>query len=139
VTGKVIEFDQPRSQGGEACRHNEGEDWDDELIDDDTDVHLYRDGDGDALFHLCDDTTVGKACNGCGVPLYPFEVVRGPIVCNPPAKPTRRLRRREVKGDVWPLAAEVKPDTVAITTNGFVKRNGQAVMGKGCALEAARR
>jgi len=36
-------------------------------------------------------------------------------------------------GDLW------DGDIVVITTNGFVKRNGAAVMGRGCAREAARR
>lgn len=31
------------------------------------------------------------------------------------------------------------PDAICITTNGFVKRNREAVMGRGCALEAAKR
>lgn len=29
-------------------------------------------------------------------------------------------------------------DALCITTNGFVKKNGEAVMGRGCALEAAK-
>jgi hypothetical protein len=46
---------------------------------------------------------------------------------------------RELKGDLWKLAAELKPDAVVISTNGFVKASGHAVMGRGCALEAAKR
>jgi hypothetical protein len=38
----------------------------------------------------------------------------------------------EVVGDLWTYPAEVR----IITTNGFVKQNGEAVMGRGCALEA---
>ena len=38
----------------------------------------------------------------------------------------------EVKGNLWTLPADV----ICITTNGFVKKNGDAVMGRGCALEA---
>lgn len=38
----------------------------------------------------------------------------------------------EVKGNLWDLPA----DAIVITTNGFVKKNGSCVMGKGCALEA---
>lgn len=38
----------------------------------------------------------------------------------------------EVKGNLWTLPADV----ICITTNGFVKKNGEAVMGRGCALEA---
>lgn len=39
----------------------------------------------------------------------------------------------EVKGDLWTYPADVR----IITTNGFVKKNGRAVMGRGCAKEAA--
>lgn len=39
----------------------------------------------------------------------------------------------EVKGDLWHYDAPV----VCITTNGFVKSNGYAVMGRGCAKQAA--
>ena len=41
----------------------------------------------------------------------------------------------EVKGDLWTYPASV----VVITTNGFVKKNGECVMGRGCALEAKRK
>lgn len=44
---------------------------------------------------------------------------------------------REVRGDLWELAPEM--GAVCITTNGDVKKNGEAVMGRGCALEAAQR
>ena len=40
---------------------------------------------------------------------------------------------REDIGNLWTYPA----DAVVITTNGFVKKNGEAVMGRGCALEAA--
>jgi hypothetical protein len=66
-------------------------------------------------------------------------VVRAPPACHQPAKPRRRMRRREVNQDLRQLADEVKPEAMCITTNGFVQRNGHAVMSKGCALEAARR
>lgn len=39
----------------------------------------------------------------------------------------------EVYGNLWDYEA----DAVVITTNGTVKRNGEAVMGRGCAKEAA--
>lgn len=39
---------------------------------------------------------------------------------------------REARGNLWKLDS----DLVVITTNGFVKNNGEAVMGRGCALEA---
>lgn len=39
---------------------------------------------------------------------------------------------RELQADLWSVPA----DAVVITTNGFVKRNGEAVMGRGCAQEA---
>lgn len=45
----------------------------------------------------------------------------------------------EVFGDIWELAADNKASAIAITTNGFVKKNGNAVMGRGIALEAAQR
>jgi len=38
----------------------------------------------------------------------------------------------EVKGNLWTY----KADWRAITTNGTVKKNGQCVMGRGCAREA---
>lgn len=38
-------------------------------------------------------------------------------------------------GNLWTFPADLR----VITTNGFVKRNGNAVMGRGCALEATRR
>ena len=42
----------------------------------------------------------------------------------------------EVFGDAWELS---KDHFLCITTNGEVKINGQAVMGKGIAKEAANR
>lgn len=41
----------------------------------------------------------------------------------------------EVVGDLWTYPADVR----VITTNGTVKKNGEAVMGRGCALEAKQR
>ena len=41
---------------------------------------------------------------------------------------------REVNGDLFELAAN---KTLVITTNGFTKADGTAVMGRGCALQAA--
>jgi hypothetical protein len=43
----------------------------------------------------------------------------------------------EAYGDIWDHAEEY--DAIVITTNGFVKKNGEAVMGKGIALEAKNR
>lgn len=40
----------------------------------------------------------------------------------------------EVTGNLWAYPADVR----VITTNGFVKKDGSAVMGRGCALEAVR-
>lgn len=40
---------------------------------------------------------------------------------------------REDTGNLWTYPA----DAIVITTNGFVKNNGEAVMGRGCAREAA--
>jgi hypothetical protein len=42
---------------------------------------------------------------------------------------------KEVNGDLWTYPAAVR----CITTNGFVKKDGNAVMGRGCALEASRK
>jgi hypothetical protein len=43
----------------------------------------------------------------------------------------------EARGDLWALA---RPgDAIVITTNGFVKSNGHAVMGRGIAIEATQR
>lgn len=39
----------------------------------------------------------------------------------------------EVTGNLWTYPADVR----VITTNGFVKKNGEAVMGRGCAKEAS--
>lgn len=39
---------------------------------------------------------------------------------------------REARGDMWALPADVR----AVTTNGIVKSNGAAVMGRGVALQA---
>lgn len=41
---------------------------------------------------------------------------------------------KDVRGNLFQYPA----DAICITTNGFVKSNGEAVMGKGCALEATR-
>jgi ribosomal protein L39E len=44
---------------------------------------------------------------------------------------------RIVTGNLWDY---LSPDEyICITTNGFLKNNGEAVMGRGCALEATRR
>ncbi len=43
----------------------------------------------------------------------------------------------EAKGDLWELSS--KQGIPAITTNGYVKTNGLAVMGRGCAKEATLR
>jgi Macro domain len=44
---------------------------------------------------------------------------------------------REGHGDLWGYASVA--DVIVITTNGTVKKDGRAVMGRGCALEAAER
>jgi hypothetical protein len=41
----------------------------------------------------------------------------------------------EVRGNLWTYPADVR----VITTNGTVKKNGECVMGRGCALEAKQR
>ena len=43
----------------------------------------------------------------------------------------------ERRGDLWILAHELNADAVCITTNGAVRSNGSAILGLGCALEAA--
>ncbi len=43
----------------------------------------------------------------------------------------------EAQGDIFDLVGQV--DAICITTNGFIKKNGEAVMGKGCAKQAAQR
>lgn len=42
---------------------------------------------------------------------------------------------KEVQGNLWTFPADVR----VITTNGTVKNNGEAVMGRGCAFEAKTR
>lgn len=42
-------------------------------------------------------------------------------------------KMKEIKGNLW----EIECDAVCISTNGFVKNNGECVMGRGCAKEAA--
>ena len=42
---------------------------------------------------------------------------------------------KQAKGNLWEFPAEVK----LITTNGFVKKDGSCVMGRGCALEAKKK
>lgn len=44
---------------------------------------------------------------------------------------------REITGNLFDYINKV--DILCITTNGFVKANGECVMGKGCAKEATRR
>lgn len=41
----------------------------------------------------------------------------------------------EVTAQMWQYASENQFDAVCVTTNGFVKKNGCNVMGKGCAKE----
>ena len=42
-------------------------------------------------------------------------------------------KMKELKGNLW----EMECDAVCISTNGFIKNNGECVMGRGCAKEAA--
>ena len=46
---------------------------------------------------------------------------------------------REAFGDLWELAESGFADALVITTNGDVNSKGRAVMGRGCALQAAQR
>jgi hypothetical protein len=43
----------------------------------------------------------------------------------------------ELYGDLWSELGSA--DIVCVTTNGYVKQNGRAVMGRGCALQACKR
>ena len=43
---------------------------------------------------------------------------------------------KEVTGDLWEIAVTALADAVVITTNGSVKNDGTAVMGRGVAYEA---
>jgi len=43
---------------------------------------------------------------------------------------------KEILGDLF---EQKDADAICITTNGFIKRNGEAVMGRGCAREADER
>ena len=43
---------------------------------------------------------------------------------------------KEIVGDLWDYLTKPK-HIVCVTTNGFVKKNGESVMGRGCAKEAA--
>lgn len=43
---------------------------------------------------------------------------------------------KEINGDLFELA---KGGVLCLTTNGFVKKNGECVMGRGCALQAKKR
>ena len=44
---------------------------------------------------------------------------------------------REITGNIWDFYAQGK--WIVITTNGNTKSNGEAIMGRGVALEAAQR
>lgn len=47
---------------------------------------------------------------------------------------------KEMTGNMWAYADAHKEVTVVVvTTNGYVRKDGTAVMGRGCAKEAARR
>lgn len=45
----------------------------------------------------------------------------------------------EAYGDLWDIASEGHWDAIVITTNGYVRKDGEAVMGRGIALEAKER
>ena len=44
---------------------------------------------------------------------------------------------KEIKGDLWDYWKKSRT-YICITTNGFTKKNGEAVMGRGCALQATK-
>lgn len=43
---------------------------------------------------------------------------------------------KEIQGELWDFYADLARYRICITTNGTVKRDGRAVMGRGCAAEA---
>ena len=43
---------------------------------------------------------------------------------------------KEIKANIWDLYNSDKESYICITTNGFVKKNKEAVMGRGIALQA---
>jgi O-acetyl-ADP-ribose deacetylase (regulator of RNase III) len=43
---------------------------------------------------------------------------------------------KQARGNIWDLADTTGSDVLVITTNGFVKANGDCVMGRGIAREA---
>jgi len=45
----------------------------------------------------------------------------------------------EAYGNLWDIASEGHWDVIVITTNGYVRKDGAAVMGRGIALEANER
>lgn len=45
----------------------------------------------------------------------------------------------EAYGNIWDIADEGGWDAVIVTTNGYVRKDGAAVMGRGIALEASNR
>lgn len=45
----------------------------------------------------------------------------------------------EEYGDIWTLSKDIPGSVVCVTTNGVVKSNGLAVMGRGIALQATKR
>lgn len=46
---------------------------------------------------------------------------------------------KEIYGDLWDMPMSSTVDAICITTNGFIKHDGTAVMGKGCAKEYVER
>lgn len=46
---------------------------------------------------------------------------------------------KEIFGNIWDLAIDNDANAIVITTNGVVKQNGEAVMGRGIAKEVAER
>lgn len=44
---------------------------------------------------------------------------------------------RELTGDLWQTTLDLNADAIVITTNGTVKKDGRAVMGRGVAREAS--
>jgi hypothetical protein len=82
LSGAVMGIDPPRSQSPRRS-NADSEGWDED--DDDCGPYHAHDADEEALSRLCDDTTVGKSCDGCGVPRCPFHDRGQGATCLPAA------------------------------------------------------
>lgn len=88
----------------------------------------------------------GTSCARCGKEMkkFPYWYICSDEECNNDKRTINEIRgitatenkekgkMKEAFMDLWEMPAEV----IIITTNGFVKKNGRLVMGRGCAQEA---